>query len=90
MGGISRYHWCLMPFSVLSYCDFLCSVVSFWVTLIAIADVGPTLYSWLHMVGLLLMAMGMKWNQQSYITKSVPLAVGCAVVLFGWVSVRLV
>ncbi|MPC32788.1 Transmembrane protein 8A [Portunus trituberculatus] len=59
------YVFCLMRLSVMQFCDFYSAIFSFWVTLIAMADLPHSLYSLLHVAG----AMTFKGFLWAFFTK---------------------
>jgi len=85
MSTWSHYKLCIMPYHVLSFCDFYCSMLSFWVTLTAMARLPIMLRSVAHMAGAVALAMAMKWNMHGVITNVVPIAVGAGMVIVSWV-----
>lgn len=81
----SIYTLCIMPYHVLSYCDFLLSIISFWVTLLAMAELPPVVVSVLHMVGVVAFAMGVEWAQHSMFLYIAPITIAVSLVGIMWV-----
>ena len=85
MAEWSTYRLCIMPYHVLSYCDFFCSVMSFWVTLMAAAELPLKIKSVLHMIAVYAFSMGVAWQQFGYLPYAVPIATGVVLVVISWV-----
>jgi len=82
----SKFRECVAPYSTLQLCDFLCSILSFWATLLAVAKLNRQLRAVLFVGGLLALLMPVHINHTGVATNVVPIAVGIAVVLISWVS----
>jgi len=78
-----------MPYGVLSFSDFFCSIMSFWVTLLAMARLPLQLTSVGHMAGALALSMAVKWNTHGTLTNVLPVVIGCVIVIVSWVRVLL-
>ena len=50
---------------VLQFCDFFCAILSFWVTIISMAKLPERLVSFLHMLGVLLVAILVQYNRSA-------------------------
>ena len=88
VGPWSVYMYCLAPYHVLSYSDFFCSIMSFWMTLMAVAELRRPLVSVAHMACAIALAMGVEWNAFGLVTYVVPFSIGTAVIVVSWVSYR--
>ena len=86
VAGMSVYKECIMPYGVLSYCDFFCSIMSFWVTLIAVAKMPSTLRSVATMVGVFGLAMGVEWQTHGLWPYVVPIGTGISIMIISWVQ----
>ncbi|KAF4531717.1 hypothetical protein B566_EDAN009342 [Ephemera danica] len=81
------YHACDEPeysFCVLQFCDFFCSILAFWVTLISLAHLPPRLAAAAHMAGVLVVAVGVEWNRTALVVFLVPVALGLLVPMVAW------
>ena len=76
----SVYYWCVLPFNVLSHCDFFASILSFVVTLVAMAGLSRGVTSFVHTVNVLFLVLAVEWQQHSMMTFFVP-TVFCLVVV---------
>ncbi|CAG2065018.1 unnamed protein product, partial [Timema podura] len=61
---------------VLQFCDFFCSILAFWVTLIAIAGIPPQITSSLHMVGVFIISVGVEYNRTGLLVFIIPFCLG--------------
>ena len=86
MSQWSTYILCIMPYNVLSFCDFFCSVLSIWVTLIAMATLKPPLAQLAHTFGMVTLAMGVEWDRHNFLVNAMPAIVGLIIVAVSWVS----
>lgn len=64
---------------MLQFCDFFCSILAFWVTLISLAHLPPSLAAVAHMAGVLMVAVGVEWNRTALVVFLVPVALGLLV-----------
>ena len=76
----SVYYWCVLPFNVLSHCDFFASILSFVVTMVAMAGLSRGVTSFVHTVNVLFLVLAVEWQQHSMMTFFVP-TVFCLVVV---------
>ncbi|KAJ9589292.1 hypothetical protein L9F63_017501 [Diploptera punctata] len=83
--GEDIYSYCLMRLNVLQFCDFYSAILSLWVTLIAMSDVGTTLKSIAHMAGAVGIALGTEYNRTSLWVLVVPALVGIAIMTQSWI-----
>ncbi|XP_071532485.1 post-GPI attachment to proteins factor 6-like isoform X2 [Panulirus ornatus] len=79
------YNFCLMRLSVMQFCDFYSAILSFWVTLIAMADLPHSLYSFLHVAGALIVALGVEYDRTGLWVFVVPSASAFFVMASSWV-----
>lgn len=79
----------MMDYNVLSYCDFYGSILSFWVTLLAMARLPSKMRSFLHMVGALGLALGVEYDRHGLWVFVAPAACGLVVMAISWVSTTL-
>lgn len=75
---------CIMKYDTLQYSDFLGSNCAFWFTIIAIAALPHNLESLFHVVGLLLISVGVQFNRFSVWVFVVPILVGLAILAIKW------
>ena len=83
---MSVFKKCIMPQGILSYCDFFCSIMSFWVTLLALSKINPSLKSVATMVGVFGLAMGVSWQTHGLYPYVVPIGTGLLIMFTSWVS----
>ncbi|KAG1674326.1 Post-GPI attachment to proteins factor 6 [Nymphon striatum] len=57
------YSYCLMRYKVLQFCDFFSAILSFWVTLVVMADLPKPLQSVAHMAGALGISLGVEYQR---------------------------
>ncbi|XP_042217119.1 post-GPI attachment to proteins factor 6-like isoform X2 [Homarus americanus] len=79
------YNFCLMRLSVMQFCDFYSAIFSFWVTLIAMADLPHSLYSLLHVAGALIVALGVEYDRTGLWVFVVPSASAFVIMASSWV-----
>ncbi|XP_063607987.1 post-GPI attachment to proteins factor 6-like isoform X1 [Penaeus indicus] len=79
------YNFCLMRLSVMQFCDFYSAILSFWVTLIAMADLPHSLYSFLHVAGALVVALGVEYDRTGLWVFVVPSASAFLIMVASWV-----
>lgn len=75
-----------MPYNVLGHCDFFGAIMSFWVTLVAMARMPERLRAVAFMLAALGLAMGVTWDRHSLWTFLVPCGVALGGMLLSWVS----
>jgi transmembrane protein 8A/B len=80
----ANYSMCIVRLGVLQYSDFFCGLLSFWVTLVAMAALEPKTVSLLHMIGAVLIAFGTELNKQALLVFLIPVATGVCVVALSW------
>ncbi|XP_076352978.1 post-GPI attachment to proteins factor 6-like isoform X1 [Tachypleus tridentatus] len=81
---VDMFSYCLMKYNVLQFCDFYSAILSFWVTVVAMADLPHTLYSIAHMVGALGIALGVEYQRTGLLVFIVPMGTGTAIMLCSW------
>ncbi|XP_015182403.1 PREDICTED: transmembrane protein 8A-like isoform X1 [Polistes dominula] len=69
-------NYCITKFEVLQYCDFFSSILAFWVTLVAMAELPIHLVSLCNMFGALLIAFEVQSDRTSLNSISIPLIIG--------------
>lgn len=79
------FSFCLMRFNVLQFCDFYSAILSFWVTLVAMADLPWKMSSVLHMGGALTIALGVEYERTGLWVFAVPLTIGIVVLKISWI-----
>ncbi|KAK0095175.1 hypothetical protein PV326_009042 [Microctonus aethiopoides] len=78
-------NYCIAKYEVLQYSDFFSSILAFWVTLIAMAQLHLHLVSFFHMVGVLIIAIGVESNRTGLPSILIPLAVGVTILIGNYV-----
>ncbi|XP_076641591.1 post-GPI attachment to proteins factor 6 [Halictus rubicundus] len=68
--------YCIAKYEVLQYSDFFSSILAFWVTLVAMAEIPTHFVSLCHMFGVLIIAFGVESNKTSLTSILVPLGMG--------------
>lgn len=81
-----NYKYCLTDLHVLSFCDFLGSITSIWVTLIAMTRLPRVITSVLYTSAPLLLAVGIEKERTSMYLLVVPAGFGLLLILITWVS----
>lgn len=61
---------------VLQFCDFYSATLSFWITIISLARLPHRLVNFLHMLGVLLIAVLVQYNRSSLLVLLVPIPLG--------------
>jgi len=85
MSTWSKYRTCVAPYGALQFSDFFCSVLSFWVTLLAVAKMNRQLRFLLFIAGLLAVMLPVHINATGITTNIVPIVCGIVIVLISWV-----
>jgi hypothetical protein len=81
------YSLCIIPYNVLSYCDFYGSFMSFAVTLIAMSKLQEPIRSVGYTIAALFLAFGVEWDKHSLWVFAIPVGVGLILLLVSWVSI---
>ncbi|XP_071863584.1 post-GPI attachment to proteins factor 6 [Bombus fervidus] len=68
--------YCVAKYEVLQYSDFFSSILAFWVTLVAMAEIPIRFVSLCHMFGVLIIAFGVESNKTSLTSILVPFGMG--------------
>ena len=76
----------MMDYDVLSFCDFYGSIMSFWVTLLAMSRLNDTIRSFFHMLGALCLALGVEYNKHGLWVFVTPALGGLVIMSVSWVS----
>ena len=76
--------YCLLPYDTLQFSDFLSSITAIWFTLIALAKLPHPFESFLHVLGLISLAVCVSYNRFNIWTTIVPAVVGVLIVLSKW------
>ncbi|KAK4311369.1 hypothetical protein Pmani_017128 [Petrolisthes manimaculis] len=79
------YNFCMMRLSVMQFCDFYSAIFSFWVTLIAMAELPHSLYSLLHVAGALIVALGVEYDRTGLWVFVVPSVSAFLVMTSSWI-----
>ena len=66
---------------VLQFCDFFCAILSFWVTIISMAKLPEKVVSFLHMLGVLLVAVLVQYNRNGIQVFVVPIPLGVLILI---------
>lgn len=69
----------------MQFCDFYSAILSFWATLISMADLGHTLTSLLHMAGAVGVALGVEYDQTGLWVFLIPVLSGSFIIMVSWV-----
>ncbi|XP_067679541.1 post-GPI attachment to proteins factor 6-like isoform X2 [Haliotis asinina] len=81
------YILCIMKYDTLSYADFMGSIMSFWMTLMAMSRLHPQLRSLLHMFGVLSISVMMDFDRHGLWESVVPIGGGVLILLISWAKV---
>ena len=68
----------------MQFCDFFCSILAFWVTLIALARSPPKYDSVLYMLGAVVIAIGVEYNRTGLLVFVVPFCLGIGIPIVVW------
>ncbi|XP_017879327.1 post-GPI attachment to proteins factor 6-like isoform X1 [Ceratina calcarata] len=68
--------YCVAKYEVLQYSDFFSSILAFWVTLVAMAEIPIRFVSLCHMFGVFIIAFGVESNKTGLASILVPLGMG--------------
>ncbi|XP_048255948.1 post-GPI attachment to proteins factor 6-like [Haliotis rufescens] len=81
------YILCIMKYDTLSYADFMGSIMSFWMTLMAMSRLHPQLRSLLHMLGVLCISVMMDFDRHGLWESVLPIGGGILILLISWARV---
>ena len=84
--GDRKYIYCMMPYRVLSHCDFFGAILSVWVTIVTMAKLLSTARSFLYTLGALIIAIGVTWDKHSLPAFLVPASIALVIMGTSWVS----
>ena len=76
--------YCILPYETLQFSDFLSSITAIWFTLIALAKLGPVLESFLHVLGLIALAVCVSYARFNVWTTVAPSVIGLLIVASTW------
>lgn len=76
--------FCLIKLNVLQYVDFYSALLAFWVTLISLSNLPTEARSFFHLVGSVLLAIGVQYDRTSLWTFVVPVSAGFVIVILTW------
>ncbi|XP_015126938.1 post-GPI attachment to proteins factor 6 [Diachasma alloeum] len=71
--------YCIAKYQVLQFSDFFSSILAFWVTLIAMAQLPVQFISVCHMCGVLIISFGVEADRTSLTSILVPLTIGAMI-----------
>ncbi|XP_071494379.1 post-GPI attachment to proteins factor 6-like [Diadema antillarum] len=77
---------CITNYNTLQFCDFFASFMSILLILIAMARVPQQLKSFLHIVGVYVLAFFAQWDRFSLWSIAVPLGTGIGILLISWIQ----
>lgn len=77
--------YCMMQYDVLQFSDFFGSILSFWVTLLAMAEISPRLRAVCHMVGVLGIAIGVEYRKHGIWAFVAPAGLGLIIMVASWI-----
>lgn len=76
--------YCIIRGNILQFGDFYCGIMSFWVTLLAMAIIGDKFRSSLQLTGAIVIALLTTWNMYSFVSFILPVAVGVSILFVSW------
>lgn len=82
--GEEIHSFCIMKLSVLQFCDFFNALLAIWVTLVAMAALGPRMTSAFQMTGVVILAVGAELDKTALWVFLLPAITGCVVVGVTW------
>lgn len=74
--------FCITKYELLQYIDFFSSILAFWVTLVAMAELPIAFVPLCHMMGVFVITFGMQIDRMCLISISVPLSLGIIIPIF--------
>ena len=81
-------YYCLFKYDTLKYSDEFGSIVSFLITILAMANLRPGVWSFVVMIGVLCVAVGVMIDQNGPWKFLVPSGIAALVMILSWVSIR--
>ncbi|XP_025987542.1 post-GPI attachment to proteins factor 6 isoform X2 [Solenopsis invicta] len=78
----SEGQFCVAKYEVLQYSDFFSSILAFWVTLIAMAELPIAFVQLCHMTGVFVITFGLQIDRMCLISILIPLSLGIIVPIF--------
>lgn len=75
----------MMQYDVLSFSDYLGSILSFWVTILAMAELSSQLRAICHIVGILGIAIGVEYKRHGIWAFAAPAGLAFIIMLASWV-----
>mgnify|MGYP002649396919 CR=1 FL=1 len=81
-----QYSYCVLSTSLLQFADFYTAVLSFFVTLITLANLSPRFKSFLHLMGAIAIALITQNDRTSLWTFVVPAGLATLLLFTCWVS----
>lgn len=76
--------YCIAKYEVLQFSDFFTSILAFWVTLVAMAQLPVNLISVFHMFGVLIIAFGVESDRTGLTSILVPLGIGILIPILSY------
>ncbi|XP_024867555.1 transmembrane protein 8B-like isoform X1 [Temnothorax curvispinosus] len=73
--------FCITKYEILQYSDFFSSILAFWVTLVAMAELPIAFVPLCHMTGVFIITFGMQRDRMCLISTSIPLSLGIIIPL---------
>jgi len=74
--------FCITKYEILQYSDFFSSILAFWVTLVAMAELPIAFIPLCHMTGVFVITFGMQIDKMCLISISIPLILGVIIPIF--------
>lgn len=78
--------FCLFPYDTMGFMDYICSLLSFWVTLIAMSKIPERSKYFFYILGTLGIVFEAKYATHGLATFMVPFVLGVVIMLGSWVS----
>lgn len=82
--GEDVYSVCIMRLSVLQFCDFFNALLAIWVTLVAMASLGPRFTAFCQVTGAIVLAMGAEMDRTALWVFLLPAVTGSALIGLSW------
>ncbi|XP_020277842.1 transmembrane protein 8B [Pseudomyrmex gracilis] len=82
--GEDVYSMCIMRLSVLQFCDFFNALLAIWVTLVAMASLGPRFTAFCQVAGAIVLAMGAEMDRTALWVFLLPAVTGSALIGLSW------
>jgi hypothetical protein len=81
----SEQAFCVLNLNILQFGDFYSALLSFWVTIISLANLPEKAKALLHTFGGIFIAFIVEYDRTSLLAFAVPIGLGTGIMLFAWI-----